>query len=546
MWQVRLTPVHCDVSPNDLARRYDREVPPVKLTPVLDLMQRVPVVNSLRTGSLGRLIRAKRRARAEASTGNLTVEARQLVTSDEPTAVGAVLQLERACREAGLLHTAEQVLRRGLADHPGDSRVRMRLLDLLALRKQCVEAVDLWKNRTSDDEKQCLAITYVRASRCLREVGENARAYEVIADAYKRWPGEQRVWDEYVIARAESVSWEKALRPVSVADPNSGTVTALGFLRGGLSPLSGSVPPQGNPAVSIMVNDVPIAATSAAQDSADGQMSFSLRGDDMLHFLGDGDVISVQSGGSVMQCGGGAAQWEVQTGYQSRFAELEAHLASGHVFTKFGALKPSHTAESKAAMLALFDDVSEILRDETGYELYPFYGNLLGAIREGDFVAHDVGAFDAAYVSRHTSPAEVRQEFIAVCKAMVAHGIFLRVEPWSTSVRQSYRSRVLVDLNFIWFDDGDELHVSAGSRHRRASGRSEFRNGRTASIDGHTVAVPGNAEDVLRQLYGPSWQVVNQGFDLHDGLQKDEEYLLTDDEIAELVAIDPDRVQGRL
>ena len=69
------------------------------------------------------------------------------------------------------------------------------------------------------------------------------------------------------------------------------------------------------------------------------------------------------------------------------------------MFENLGRLIEGNSPRRKAATLALYDQVRELILDEQGYQLYPIFGNLLGAIRENDFISHDVGGFDVVYIS---------------------------------------------------------------------------------------------------------------------------------------------------
>jgi hypothetical protein len=48
----------------------------------------------------------------------------------------------------------------------------------------------------------------------------------------------------------------------------------------------------------------------------------------------------------------------------------------------------------------------------------------------------------------------------------------------------------------------------------------------TAAIWVRVPVVPGNAEEVLQQLYGPNWRVPDQGFAVASRLIRDEAYLV--------------------
>ncbi len=69
---------------------------------------------------------------------------------------------------------------------------------------------------------------------------------------------------------------------------------------------------------------------------------------------------------------------------------------------------------------------------------------------------------------------------------------------------------------------------------------------RESLIGNHLVRVPGNAEQILEQIYGPTWAVPDQGFVLEVGLKRDLAYLLTVDEMTSLERTDPDRVEAVL
>jgi hypothetical protein len=164
-------------------------------------------------------------------------------------------------------------------------------------------------------------------------------------------------------------------------------------------------------------------------------------------------------------------------------------------------------------------------------------------VREHDFIAHDAGGFDMGYISRHHRPDAVKAEFLDICRTLLDDGYHLRLEPWSVYIRPHRTADVFVDLNYAWFTDSGELNFSFGWRYAPVTDRRRVLMPRRCPIGGHLVDVPGNAEQVLEQIYGPSWAVPDQGFQLENDLRHDPAFRLTVDEMTAFEHVDPDRVQ---
>lgn len=462
------------------------------------------------------------------------------------------LERESAYRRRGLLHSAETTLRRGLHQHPDNPELAARLIELLALRRDWVGCVELW-GRHRTETHSFRGLTYARAARAFRHLNQPAAALVVAREGAARWPGHQRLVDEIHLNRAELVDWKQALtQPLQDAydqtNESVGEVTALGGLVGGNDPVEGRLfsPSHAAPRVSLAVNDTPVVSTFATRQATDDESTtFALSCAGLRSFLGDGDVVTFYCDGTPLTIEGRGTARVVRTDFRSRFPELRRKLAEGHVFTKFGQLKMGPTAQSKAAVLALYEEVAAVLMKAKGYSAFPLYGNLLGAIREHDIIAHDAGGFDMGYVSNHREPSEVRGEFVEICRRFLARGFYLRVEPWSVYVRSSPSSRVFVDVNYAWFTSAGELNLSFGWRYPPTTDRERFFDYRESLIGKHTVRVPGNAERVLEQLYGPAWAVPDQGYGLEVGLQRRSEFLLTPAEMTSLQQLDADRVEAR-
>jgi glycosyltransferase involved in cell wall biosynthesis len=464
------------------------------------------------------------------------------------------LEVERRYRENGLLHSAELALRGGLEQHPGDVALRGRLIEVLPLRRKWAECVDLWSERGPSDAESFRPLTYVRVARAYRQLGNPAEALNLAEDGRRRWPDHPGLREELYQSRAQVVDWRQAVgkpdddHPLERATQDLGALSTLGSLGGDDGPVEGwiSVLGPATARVSLLVNGTAVASTTPRPTPGGDTWTFALSCDDLRNYLGEGDVISIEYGGQPLAFDGGGAKYVVRTGYESRVAELQQKLRDGFVFTKFGQLKMGATAAAKAQTLALYDEVAEVLRSTRGYPVFPFYGNLLGAIREHDIISHDVGGFDMGYVSNHHEPEQVRAEFLDICRALLDRGYHLRLEPWSVYIRRHHYDRVFVDINYAWFTRSGELNFSFGWRHSPVTDRERFFYPRESLIGNHLVRVPGNAEQVLEQLYGPSWPVPDQGFALDAGLRRDSAFLLTPAEMLALERLDPDRVEARL
>jgi glycosyltransferase involved in cell wall biosynthesis len=460
------------------------------------------------------------------------------------------LVLESAYRTHGRLHSAERALRRGLAIHPDDPELAVRLIELLPLRKQAAECVSRWETLDRVACRFVRSTTYTRVLRALRALGHETEALAVAEEGLRRWPQEMRGDQEVYRCRAALVDWPRAvtaIAPVGQAAEPVGAITDIGFLAGRGAPLRGELEPTDDPApvVTLLVNGQPVAGTSAGRlPSGHGRYQFSLSCHDLLPYLGDGDIVEIASGGRPLVVDGDRSRLAVTTGSPSRFAELTDRIRSGHVFTKLGAFCPGNTADRKQRTLALFHEISGILLDVLGYPAFPFYGNLLGAVREHDFIDHDIGGFDMGYVTRLHRPDDIRAEFLGICRLLLERGYHLKIEPWSTYIRPRHGSPIFVDLNYAWFNESGEPHFSYGWRYPPVIDRPSVLAPRMSLLGDQLVPVPGNAEEILEQLYGPSWAVPDQGFALDVTLKRDASCLLTVDEMTSLEQADPDRVES--
>ncbi len=446
----------------------------------------------------------------------------------------------RAHRAAGDPHGALAIARQGLTAHPAEPRLEVELRAAAARERRWDLVVASWERLSPDAAERLGAWDHVRVIRALREQGDLERAWELAERARRRHPRHEAVLAERHRVRARRTDWARALAPLPGAtpDPAGGAVTSLGFLAGDRdAPVVGWVVPDATSRtpVRLEVNAVEVARTwphpadaaSLPSTAPAGAARFTLSAVELLEHLGHGDAVTLLHGERLLPIDGLGPGALVRTDEPSRVGALADLLDEGWVFTKLGRLRPPNTPERVAATLALVHDVDAVVREALGTPAFPFYGNLLGAVREHDVIAHDVGGFDMAYLAHGSAPTEVRAEQVTVCLALVEAGFHVQVEPWCAMVRRRPGDEVFVDLNYAWFDDEGALGASYGWRYERVRDRAAFARLRPCPLAGDTVLIPGNAEDVLVQLYGQGWRVPDQGFSPPAPLRRDERYLLT-------------------
>ncbi len=488
----------------------------------------------------------------------------------EPDAVErAWLQLEKLYRLRGELWSAEKALERGLAQQPGSVALTLRLVELLALRREWERCVGAWEDlqgRTSTAEVQEAmgATTYTRLARALRQLGRDAEAADLAAEGLERFPDDDRLPVEAAKARATKTDWAEAVRHGTTAGPHGatagpqrttaaaeaapaepvGVATSLGFLAGSEGPIQGWLRPgeQVGGEVALLLNGERVVATAASPPDEEGRARFSLSCGDLGAYLGDGDVLELAAVDGPIAWEGIGPRLAVAPGHPSRADDLIDRVRRGHVFNKFGQLRGGNSLTRKRLVLDLFDEIAAVLEERAGVRLVPFYGNLLGAIREHDFLPHDVGGFDVAYLSEEPTAEGVRAEFMQLCRILAGAGYDLRLEPFSAMVRRQATATHFIDINFCWAREDGGLGMSFGWRYEPVTDLEAFRAPRWAALADRLVQVPGNAEAVLHQIYGRGWLVPDQGFQLAVDLKRDDRYLLSAAERAELAAVDPDRV----
>ena len=102
-----------------------------------------------------------------------------------------------------------------------------------------------------------------------------------------------------------------------------------------------------------------------------------------------------------------------------------------------------------------------MLRAEYGYDAFFVYGTLLGAIREGTYIGHDVD-FDAAYVSASPPAPRVSQELVQIALTLIEHGLAVTCLPTHLHISDPDEPDLHIDLFHTYFDDRRVLSFPFG------------------------------------------------------------------------------------
>ena len=322
--------------------------------------------------------------------------------------------------------------------------------------------------------------------------------------------------------------------------------TALGVVAPGVIGALSSKRIQGwattrNADVTLRLNGRTLYRTVAVQsrkiEGAARENAFTFTLDHVWKYLGAGDYLQVTtSDGAPFLLPGGFERFTPWLRRKSRATKLFARMDQGLIFNKYGKFQkpldadPSYTG----SVIDLFNGAADHLKEAFGYKAFLFYGTLLGAIRDGEFITHDDDV-DAVYISKFNTPEAVRTEFMAVCRSLRDKGYHLTVKPFGAKVRmKGARYRQSFGLHYGWIDAEGGLNIAYGHHGpiHKTTGPLAFTR---AQLGPHEIDVPVDAESILEMLYTSGWKQPDPGFSHHTGTRKnDKAYHLTESEMAQL------------
>ena len=263
--------------------------------------------------------------------------------------------------------------------------------------------------------------------------------------------------------------------------------------------------------VALYVGDVEIYEARADIHRADIERSvgakfggFNFRiGDKLGALLPHGSEISILADGGHPLRALKGLQLSVSNPECTSFDQLRERLASGwKVSSKSGELyRPlSELGERAEVLLDGMEYCRSLPKRELGHDLMIAYGTLLGAVREGDFIAHD-DDIDAIFYVNTESTAEACLHFNRVVSHLKQLGERIRV------IRSGQFHWFVprcgnIDIFMGWFDRGVMYSYCAGGVEMSFDDVSAvpFR------FRGRDTLVPAAYERVLESTYGAGWR----------------------------------------
>jgi hypothetical protein len=285
--------------------------------------------------------------------------------------------------------------------------------------------------------------------------------------------------------------------------------------------VAGSVTvPRGSPPVRVelFLNDIKLAGTLASLGEASGdtdanetrRFRFALH--DVWRFARTRDRFTVTADGHPLriEVSGSDHLRPKQDGPRTP-ARLRQRMANGYIFDQFGKLRLSKKLDTEwqQNVMALFAAVRGFAKERFDYEIFLIYGSLLGAVREGGFIGHDID-LDAGFICRATDGPGAAAELRELAFGLIDAGYV--VESFRTHLHVTDSAGTRIDVFHLYFDKADQLCLPFGIAGTTTVTRADWRGVEDFDLPGGRGAVPVNKEQFVEHLYGTDWRSPKPGF----------------------------------
>jgi hypothetical protein len=194
-------------------------------------------------------------------------------------------------------------------------------------------------------------------------------------------------------------------------------------------------------------------------------------------------------------------------------AALREKFEQGYLFSQYGRLQLSKQRDDvwQRQVMTLYRKTRAILEETYGYDAYFVYGTLLGAVREGGYIGHDVD-FDAAYLSRHTNGLDAGRELQEIALTLIERGLDVQCMTTALHISDPGDPEARIDLFHTYFDEAGLLAFPFGIAGTTTIGHDDWQGTREIDFPGGKGLVPLNAEQLVEHLYGADWRQPKPGF----------------------------------
>jgi Methyltransferase domain len=275
--------------------------------------------------------------------------------------------------------------------------------------------------------------------------------------------------------------------------------------------------------VSVHIDDLEVAAGWAtswrAEPSSNGEHRyFTLRLAGIWKYCQPTNKLTVRADGELLPITGHGMYLVPAQAGRSNLKRLRALMAEGYVLGQKGRLQLSKNLDTnwQEGVLGLYAEVREILAEAYGYDLFIAYGSLLGAVREGGFIGHDLD-FDSAFVSKHTDGADAAAELRDIALLLIDRGFLERGytighQKAHLNLQSIEQPGIRIDIFHNYFDSSGHLRFPFGSAGSTKLEQSDWEGTKEIDFVGHRVLVPTNSEQFVEVVYGTDWRIPQPGF----------------------------------
>lgn len=280
-----------------------------------------------------------------------------------------------------------------------------------------------------------------------------------------------------------------------------------------------AVPAHAQPVrVSLQVNAVEVAATWATdpmpRTNWGEARSFEFALHDVWAYCRKSDKLTVRMDGKSLPIAGHGMYLTPTRNGKHSLGALKERMAAGDVFGQTGRLQLSKKLDTEwqERVLGLYQRVREELTEVAGYDAMFMYGTLLGAVREGGVIGHDLD-LDAAYVSRHHNGADAGAELAGIALELIDRGFNIDCMRTALHIHLNEDPALKIDLFHLYFDHDGKLAFPFGVAGTTEITEADWQGTEEIEFLGHRGVVPVNAEAVVEHVYGPGWRSPKPGFD---------------------------------